>query len=57
MLYDKNKQVIREATWVISNLTAGTKSHISSVINNNNVFNKLMLLTRDNDFSVCRTLI
>lgn len=57
LLYDKNKQIIREATWVISNITAGTKSQIGYILKNHKIFNKLLSLTKDNDYSVRMTLI
>ena len=52
LLNDKNKQIVREATWVISNITAGTKTQIEYVLKNGNIVNKLLSLTKDNDFSI-----
>jgi hypothetical protein len=51
-LKDKTQQVIREALWVISNITAGTKSQIETFIKNTELFNRVIALTKNKEFSV-----
>ena len=51
-LKDKTQQVIREALWVVSNITAGTKSQIETFIKNTELFNRVIALTNNKEFSV-----
>ncbi len=51
-LKDKTQQVIREALWVVSNITAGTKSQIETFIKNTELFNRVIALTKNKEFSV-----